>query len=168
MCDKQKLVNNGNVSQYCSCIQMQFRGGVVGINAQINAILRDRSSISFHDFSSQHFWETFVINSFPPAIRADDLNQFEAYERIEDAADAVIDYVNARGGWSGIGWTKQGQVVDAAAAAAAGPLPFGAQPQFIPGGNIRHHLVRLYPTDPARVRYQELKNLKIDLVASEE
>lgn len=166
MCDKQKLISNGNINNFCSCIQMNVRSGVVGITIKIIATLADGSEITFNDFSSQHFFETFVVQSFPVSVRADDLNQLDQLNALEDAADNVVEYVNARGGWSGFGWTKQGQIVDEAARAAAGPLPYGAQPQLVAGGSIRHHLVRLYPTNPALVDYQAVKDLKIDLVAS--
>ncbi len=92
----------------------------------------------------------------------------EVFERITQ----VLEYINSRGGLRVVGWAKRGMIQDQGAAGQQdnqAQRGYGQQANqvnnMVKNAEMQYHVVRLNPTDPARINLRELNELKFTMNA---
>lgn len=160
LCDKQQ-----RSSGKCACYQMQFRGGVACLELDVRLTLPDGTQYDVENFSSLRFVEEFMTGP----LQNTPLSTFEDFDVInalDDTADNFTQHVNANGGWTTAGWTKQGTIVDQAAPESNDRM-YGAQQRnegsIVESGTLNINLVRLLPTNPMAINPATMNGFIVDL-----
>lgn len=93
-------------------------------------------------------------------------------DEVFESITQVLEYINSRGGFRIIGWAKRGMIRDQGAAGQQdnqAQRGYGQQANqvnnMVENAEVRYHIVRLDPTDPARINLRELNELKFTMNA---
>ena len=83
-------------------------------------------------------------NSLSDLVTKADFNDDESFDQMRRHLSIIVDYVNANGGWSVIGWFRVGMLQDAADSSQ--DLPRN-QTELIAAETVSPHISRLCPTE---------------------
>ena len=160
LCDKQGLYSGGRVANKCACANMVGRRHTPAMALNLEATDVSGQSYWFPEFSSTYFIDNFILrDEIPIGVRANDLMQYQIEDSLNEALEKVLELVNNTGGWTSIGWCKQGQVQDQAAAQEG---VYNAPQVQIQAGTTTYHLVKLVPSRPDQINPVAMQNLKMD------
>ncbi len=150
----------------CACFRGSNMGGHVipslTLSISCDGVAED---LIVEGFTSKRFVEDFLVQSDRPAVVLP-IYYSRNTNFVAAKVRKCIKYVNRRGGWSVVGWTRQAVVEDAGANQHQNNNA-GMNNQNnnnnIEAGTANFHVAKAVPTTPNAVNRDELNRKKIDL-----
>ena len=174
--DRQRI-SDWNGIKGCGCYGMSPNSTSLAIQHAIT-ITANCETFRMDDFSSQRFSNIYLSNAIPGSVKLHMLQLTDAYVLLLDKITECIDYVNANGGFTVIGWYKRGLINDKSLLAArVGTIGSSSTGQNnnsvdeeaqVDAGEISYHIVHIIPTnrdllDETTVKGSILKSKKFDV-----
>ena len=175
MCDKQNLYRaDGTMNRACSCMSNTQRTCATTIVMDLG--IRTTTSddiIEVTNFTSTWFVNNYIFTEKLAAhVKASHFTVDDKEDEVFESITQVLEYINSRGGFRVIGWAKRGMIRDQGAAGQQdnqAQRGYGQQANqvnnMVENAEVRYHIVRLDPTDPARINLRELNELKFTMNA---
>jgi hypothetical protein len=139
----------------CGCLVQSDRCNVV---LSCNLFIRTQEGeqlFSVKNFRSWVFTKLLCGSSLSDLLTKADYSDDESFDQIRSHLSIIVDFVNANGGWSIIGWFRIGMLQDAADSSQ--DLPKN-QMEFIAAETVTPHISRLCPTE---IKVQELYQFQL-------
>lgn len=163
MCDLQELAgNNGRPgAQTCACFRGNNTGAQTYPNLSLSVDAPGLDQILVDGFMSKHFCDVFLFKQGRPARvipRHFHSNQIAVMRTFTKC----FKYINDRGGWTVVMWSKQAMVDDQG----------GQQDQVnnqnqrvqqVEAGQANYHIVTMEPTFPNAIDRVRFENRRLDL-----
>ena len=175
MCDKQNLYKaDGTMSRVCSCMSNTQRTCATTIVMDLGLQTTTHDEIiEVTNFTSTWFVNNYIFTEKLAAhVRASHFTVDDIEDEVLYSTRRVLRYINERGGFRVIGWAKRGMIRDQGAAGQQEnqvQRGYGQQANqvsnMVENAEVRYHVVRLDPIDPARINLRELNELKYTMNA---
>jgi hypothetical protein len=142
MCDRQEIKTAEGTP--CGCLVQSDRCNVVLSCTVFVKSQEGEQLFSVKNFRSWVFTKLLCGNSLSDLVTKADFNDDESFDQMRRHLSIIVDYVNANGGWSVIGWFRVGMLQDAADSSQ--DLPRN-QTELIAAETVSPHISRLCPTE---------------------
>ena len=109
LCDKQRL---REIRGGCGCFHMINNRSNIAFLHHIRIIGNLGLDITIDNFSSTKFSLLFLTERLPPSVRISALTMSDAFFDMMDCMKDCIDLINADGGFTIVGWYRQGLIND--------------------------------------------------------
>jgi hypothetical protein len=142
-CDRQVIFTNP--LQRCGCFHFDREKALVidmDVTVSVPLTFDQDGSKTISHFRSWKTSQLFVKPEAWALLRANDMEQVQ---QVREAVHAVLDHVNAHGGWTYVGWLRTGMVQDSS------DTSIGNLPENLARVTQQPHLSYLYPTNTACV-----------------
>ena len=118
----------------------------VSHNIRVSHQTEENGPLRHDKFSSMMFTKTYMNASFPQSAIATTFHGTHQHtNKLRRAVKDCMEYVNANGGWTVIGWYRCGMVNDQIL--VGNPDILLAADETTMFGDITHHIVQIIPTD---------------------
>ncbi len=142
MCDRQEMKTAEGTP--CGCLVQSDRCNLVLSCTLFVKTQEGEQLFSVKNFRSWVFTKLLCGNSLSDLVTKADYSDDESFDQMRSHLSIIIDYVNANGGWSIIGWFRIGMLQDAADSSQ--DLPKN-QTELIAAETVTPHISRLCPTE---------------------
>ena len=105
------------------------------------------------DFSSLNFSNIYLKSPFSWNVRENLLDYTAAYFNLQIFIAKIIEFINNNGGYTVIGWYKRGEIND---------ISNDDIQNDVESGEVGHHIVSIYPTNPDVLKMREFKDNQFD------
>ena len=175
-CDKQRIQEVGQYRQGCVCYVWADRKNSMIIDHSLK-IRKGNWDAYIPNYSSIRFSMLYQTNVFSGQIRRDELELSEKYFELVESIGHCMDFINANGGFTIVGWYKRGMVNDRTILSLNEGSPAHIRnlfnnetPDKVDSGKMNYHPCYILPTnrallDPNHDLGKELKNLQFDVTS---
>ena len=136
--------------KFCGCYMNDYRN--VGSAVTYEGIFCLTLNGERHQVkaSSLAFFESLVRGLVPPTLRLDELRQEGPVKRVRKALSRILTHVNALGGWTVVGWHRQGESHD-------------ADDDKVLSEHIGAHIVKIFPSNQELLDSEEFNDFMLDV-----
>ena len=163
-CGAKEMIKNQVLALRCACFQQSLGEENVcgGYQLRLDDPKKPDRPIWIPDYTCKSWIAEMTKNGrFPVGVTAarltEDRKTFVAFAK---SVLAQLEFVNAHGGWTVIGWVRRGWVHDIASDA---PLFRNDRPTVVESSELTYHLSHIVPTCPEVRSCMELGELKFDV-----
>ena len=155
-CDRQYVINK--TSKQCGCYQTTSRASSI---VAVMGLKIEKDETSFEvTFSSRKFLQFFLNGPLPLNLMKERLDNSDEAMDLEDTIEDIMKTVNRNGGWTVVGWIRQGQIVDQGVASdTSNPK---AEKTEVIATKTTDHVVHVVPTNDFLKRHQRIQDMRYD------
>ena len=155
LCDKQRSVEISRGNRACGCYSMHTRIVNLTLVHQISVSSKEgKQLLTMDDFSSSRFSMIYMKQAFSPTVGINQVDATDEYFKLHDCVDNVVEYINANGGFTVLGWYKRGEINDSS--------NDDSQNQ-VESSEMGYHVVSMNPTNLKVLDRAEFQTLKYDM-----
>ena len=173
-CDRQRIDDWNGTDRGCGCYAMHHRRSSIAF--QFDVCLHNPftgQSLTMSNFSSNAFTSLFLTESISPSILLQQLQFTDAFFKMEDTVNSIVNLVNRNGGFTVIGWYKRGVINDKSLVSkSAGSNTFNSnnanETVQVDNGEVTFHITQIVPDDSSFYDHNSrsgkaLANLQFDV-----
>ena len=154
LCDRQRVNDWNSTHIGCGCYGMLSNASNVALIHSISAATRTNTNLFMDNFSSLRFQQLYMQTVIPLGIKH---YRFriggDLMDRLLDAIDECIQFINMNGGLTIVGWYKRGVINDRSMIIqASNNNTFNGQAKQdddaqVNAGDVNYHIVQIIPTN---------------------
>ena len=140
-CDRQRVKELVTLKKGCGCYYTGRNSSIV-VKFELSANVGE-TVLEISDFTSYKFQQIFMNGRIPIGAAVESFCVTSlVYENLYDNICEVIDFINTRGGWTIVGWSKRGEINDVSPESTT-----GSATEKVEAPSVSHHIVRIFPTN---------------------
>ena len=168
-CDRQRIHDIAERKQGCGCYSMLARRSSLVLDHAMTISHEDEGwEFTVENFSSNKFSLLFQNKPFPYSMQLEQFSLSNDYFELLNCMRSILDDVNAKGGWTVIGWYKRGVINDQTLVGSDGSNSSGGFRQGNQNPNlqvdnaaINYHVCYLKPTEQKLMDVKDIEGLNL-------
>jgi len=160
LCDRQNMAPGPSRSFSCGCLHVGKEMGIVlesRVKFEVPVTFDESGSVGINNVRSWRLTRLFISVPTAPEIVEVEHNRLKLMA-LRRAVGLMTGFVNRNGGWTMVGWQRQGSVVDHSSE---------DQTDQVANQEQKLHLSYLYPTDPSVLEDGRFTSLRYDPTSGE-
>ena len=106
------------------------------------------------DFSSLSFSNLYLKKPLSSSVKSNHLDFTEEFFKLQKCVGDVVELINSNGGFSVVGWYKNGSINDVSHEEAQNQVE---------SSDVNYHIVKMYPTSEAVLKLTKYKKCLYDM-----